>query len=63
MSMHRYHDQKTLHEVIRTCWSRGLDTWAMARLLELPEHTIERELHAAQEAVRSAGSTVVCGND
>lgn len=46
-------EAKELRARIRVMWSEGLDTVAMSRALQLPEATIERELHAVLEIRRS----------
>lgn len=46
-------EQKTIRQQIRAYWEQKLDTWDMARALQLDEATIERELHVVLEARRA----------
>jgi hypothetical protein len=47
------HERKALRQLILSMWIQRLDTWAMARALQLSEALIERELHAALEIRRA----------
>lgn len=46
-------ETKPLRQQIRAYWEQGLNTADMAKALQLPEHLIERELHAILEIRRS----------
>lgn len=46
-------EQKTIRQQIRAYWEQKLDTWDMARALQLDEATIERELHVVLELRRA----------
>jgi hypothetical protein len=47
------HEYKELRHRIRGMWAERLDTVDMARALQLPEATVEHELHAVLEIRRA----------
>lgn len=52
------HERKPLRQKIRALWEERLNTADMVKVLQLPEHEVERELHAVLEVRRAVIESV-----
>ena len=59
MTVIRAEERRELRQRIRALWEQGCDTAEMSRVLHVPEHECERELHVALEYRRSIVNSLV----